>query len=1175
MTIKISTRFLTLMIFCLLLGIGQVFAQAGTGSITGVVADSTGAIVPNATVKLVNINTGLENTTTASEDGIYRFTLLQPGTYSVSATSGSFAEQKFNVEVQVGRTTDANFTLGASDVSATVEVTAEGIQTTASQPDAVLNSTAIENLPINGRRFQDFVTLTPSAQVENSRGQISLSGQRGINGNVNVDGVDFNQPFFGGIRGGERSNQAFVIPQESIREFQVVAAGYSAEYGRSTGGIVNAVTKSGSNDLRGSLFYLYRPEQLARGNEYTQAIEDQRLSALGIDATLAPTQHQFGGSIGGPILKDKLFYFTSYEQQRFRAPRQVLFGTLTGTGFPLPAGNRGLEAFNFLQSLESSYEQTNDAYALLGRIDWNINNNNRFNARYNFSRNDALNAAATGETVLDPTTNSALSANGIERNRNNIGVAQLITNLSASIVNDLRLQYARERRPREANELAPNVFLGANFGQYGSRNFLPTTQFDNRSQVADSLNYVTGNHVFKFGGEFSRILANQQFGFNQFGAYSLTSSSANGTVAENGTPGGFVGNVGILRNLSNIRTIVTPPPPATQTPVLFLGRFDDTNARYARQIGNLQAEFVTKELAFFAQDSWRITPKLTLNYGLRAEQQYNPDPEATNPDLVRVVQNTIFPIRGTSFDPTQIPDSGWQLGPRLGFAYDPAGDGKTVIRGFSGIYYARTPGLIFADSVNNYRATPGNVSTTLPFTGFSQTAFNAFLGTPAGQPYLTITGCNLTGTAAQIAACTPNTVYRQFAIAGINLNNFGLGSLPNVTPQQIAAISSGLGLSTNPFVGAQITGHAEDFKNPRSVQFGFGVEREIATNFVVGVDYSFVKTTRLQRNRDLNVPSPLTGEQYRAFLQANNTPARYDALVANGTIAQILGSGRTYIALTTPGGLTFPAGTVATRQRPTNDPALNPVAANRLALGSVQIRDSSAKSLYQGLTFRMRLVRKWGQLNAYYTLSSNKSDDDNERDSGGVAYANPYDLSGEYGPSRLDRTHQFVANPVFFLPFGFEVSSAIRLRSGTPLSTYIGTDANGDSIFNDRPILVPGVELPRNYFRNRNLYDVDLRVQKGFSFDESRRLVFSAEFFNILNTPNIVFAFPGTNSTSGPLAQYCSTGSQLCGLNGVTNVNFLQIREQNPSSPNFGNINLTTNPGSQVFQVQLGARFQF
>ncbi len=805
-----------------------------------------------------------------------------------------------------------------------------------------------------------------------------------------------------------------------------------------------------------------------------------------------------------------------------------------------------LEAFNFLRALETPYDETNDAKALLGRIDWNINDSNRLNGRYNYSQNSAINAVATGGSTFDPTSNQALSSQGLEGNNNNIFVGQLISNFGALAVNELRSQYAREERPREANELSPNVFFGANFGQYGSRNFLPTTQYDTRFQVSDSLTYITGNHTFKFGGEYSRIFASQEFGFNQFGAYSLQTG----------------GTAVILRNVSGTREGT------------YLGRFDDTTARYARQIGNLQASFATKELAFFAQDSWRITPKFSLNYGIRAEQQYNPNPEATNTSLINVVKNTKFPIRGAGFDPSQIPDSGWQWGPRLGFAYDPMGDGKTVIRGFGGIYYARTPGLIFADSVNNYRTTPGNVSTTLPFTGFSQTTFNTFLGTAAGTAYKTITGCDPTIVPLP-AACVPNTVYRQFAIAGINLNSSTLSSLPNVTPTQIATIATGLGLSPNPFVGAQITGHAEDFKNPRSFQAGFAVERELMPNLFGGIDYSFVKTDRLQRNRDLNVPAPMTGEQYRAFLQANNTVTNYNTMVSNGTIATILGSGRIYIAQVTPGGLTFPSGSVSTQQRPTNDPLLNVDPANRLALGAVQVRESTAKSGYHSLTFRIRLVRKWVQANAYYTLSDNQSDDDNERDSGGVAFANPYNLTGEYGPSRIDRQHQFVANPVFFLPFGFEMSSSIRLRSGTALNTYIGTDANGDNIFNDRPILVPGVELTRNYYRNRNTYDVDLRVQKGFNFDERKRLILSGEFFNVFNLMNLQFQFPGTNSTSGALLQYCLTGSQLCGLNGIANINFLQIREQNPASALFGKINLLTNPGSQAFQIQLGARFQF
>ena len=656
---KFTIKFLALAIFCLLFGIGQITAQPGTGQITGVVADSTGAVVPNATVTLVSQATNQTQTAQTSDDGVYRFTALQPGNYTVKTTSANFAEKSLNVEVQVGRTTDANVALGAADVSAQVEVTAEGVQTTTSNFDAVQDQTAIQNLPINGRRFQDFVTLTPSAQIDPSRGQISLSGQRGINSNINVDGVDYNQPFFGGIRGGERSNQAFSLPQESIREFQVVAAGYNAEYGRSSGGIVNAVTKSGSNNLRGSLFYLNRPQKLARANSYAKALKAQRLDALGLDATLAPTQQQFGGSIGGPIIKDKLFYFGSYEQQRFRAPRQILFGALTGF---TPTATQ-TEGFNFYRGQEAQYQQTNDAYAGVAKIDWNVNDANRFNVRYNSSYNNALNAVAVGETALDPTTTNSLSTNGTERDRNNIVVAQLVSTFSSNVINEARFQFAKESRPRISNANVANI--NTSIGVYGTRNFLPTTQFDRRTQVADSLTYISGNHTFKFGGEFSNIFADQTFGFNQFGVYTFS---------------GLATTTGILDAVTATRTGA------------YLGRFDTTTARYNQQVGNLQAAYTVRELSFFAQDAWRITPKLTFNYGLRWEKQFNPEAQANNSTVLNLVKNTAFPLLGNQgVDPANIPDSPNQFAPRVGFAYDPSGDGKTVVRGFAGVYYARTP----------------------------------------------------------------------------------------------------------------------------------------------------------------------------------------------------------------------------------------------------------------------------------------------------------------------------------------------------------------------------------------------------------------------------------------------------------------------------------------------------
>ena len=1142
----LSFSFAALLIVALCAVSALAQSQANTGQISGSVLDANGAAVPNATVRATNKGTALMREATASGDGLFTIVLLPPGKYTVVAEASGFSTATIDdVEVTIGQTDNVNITLGTGGVSATVEVTAEAVQITRNESDAILNQTAIENLPINGRRFQDFVTLTPTAQVDPQRGQISLSGQKGINGNINVDGVDYNQPFFGGIRGGERANLAFTIPQEAIKEFQVVASGYSAEFGRSTGGIVNAVTKSGDNDLHGSAFYLIRPAKLARGNDFTNRLaQNPVLVARGINPTLAPTQHQFGGSLGGPIKKDKLFWFFAYEQQRFRAPRQIVFTNFPPSGVTLNAAQQAVQAFYAGEQVP--YSQSNDAYAGLGRIDWNANSNNRVNLRFSMSKNDALNAVSRGETSLDPTTNQALSTNGTEQNKTKILVGQWVANFGSNVVNEMRFQWAREDRPRFSNSAIPQV--QTSFATIGATAFLPTTQFDKRYQIADAVTVLAGNHTFKFGGEFSYLDTGQVFGFNQFGQYQLNI----GTTATN--------------EADAFQRLADAVVPGTNA---ILGRFDDTRARYNRQIGNLQAQFKVKQLSFFGQDTWRINQKLTFNYGLRVEQQYNPTPEANNTQILNVVRNTIFPIRNSGFDGAQIPDSGWDIGPRVGFAWDPEGKGKMVIRGFAGSYYATTPLIVLAGSVNNYRLPPGDVSTQLGVlpTGFSQTNFNTFLGTPAGANYLSITGCNPAAAAGSDLRnrCTPNTVYRQFAIIGINLNNFALNNLPILTTDQISAINSGLGVNPNPFVNATVTGHAEDFKNPRSFQWGFAVEREVARNFVVGVDFANVISSRIQRNRDLNLPAPLSADQYVAFLTANNSAANVTAMsAAGGVFDQIRASGRTYIAIVTPAGLTFPTGATTTRARPTS-------AQQGFALGPVQVRESTAKGLFRGWTARARYTSKRIQVNTYYTFSRTFSDDDNERDAGGVAFADPYNLTREYGRSRLDRENQFVANPIFFLPWDFEVSSAIRLRSAVPLNANANGDLNGDNVFNDRPLLAPGVVFLRNAFRNKPIKDVDVRVQKTFKFAETRRLVLSTEFFNIFNRMNIIFPNAGTNTTTAA-GQYCSAASQLCGLSGGPPLNPNFLRAQDPVTGNY--INGAT-PGSPVFQVQLGARFVF
>jgi len=920
----------------------------------------------------------------------------------------------------------------------------------------VLSETQINNLPINGRRFQDFVTLTPTAQVDPQRGQISLSGQRGINANINIDGVDYNQPFFGGLRGGERSNSVFTIPQESVKEFQVIAAGYSAEFGRSTGGLVTAVTKSGTNEFHGSGFYLIRPQELARSN----AFFDTLARSLRRDIIISPTQHQFGGSIGGPIRKDKMFFFGSYEQQRFRNPRVVFFDPLA-TFTPTAATQ---EAFDFYKTLQVPFEQTNDAYAGLIRFDWTISDRNRFNIRYNQSYANALNSTSVGSTIYNqPAINNAITNNGTEQDKTYTVVGQLTTTINSSLINELRGQYSREVRPRLANAEAANVTN--NIGRYGTVNFLPTTQYDYRIQVFNNLTWLLGNHSIKFGAEGNQVFASQVFGFNQFGVFGFNTTDT----------------ATLLDILSYTPTITTGT----------VNRFDSTSATYLRQIGNLQAEYDVQQFSLYVQDAWRIRPNFTLNYGLRWEGQFNPSPEANNDIILNQIRGFRFPS-GHVFDPTIIPDAGNQLGPRLGFAWDPFSNGKTVIRAFSGIYYASTPMLLFADPINNFRNPPGNVSVQLPL---------PVTGLPTGSP---------------LRSC--NTLYCQFNLMGINLNSSSLGNLPIVSQSQLQSLISQFGF--NPFGGAAVTGVANDFKNPKSYQFGGGVEHDLGRGLSVGIDYSQVNTVHLQRNRELNLPAPVLRDP------AVDPAQRPFFGIASGS---------------------------------------NPLRARPLPqLGNIQIRESSARSVYQAMVVRVNLRRKWGQLGAYYTLSRSLSDDDNERDSGGIAYENGYNLRPEFSYSRLDRRHQFVASPVFFLPYGFEVSSAIRLLSGAPVDASLGGDANGnrDTVANDRPFSAAGVPFKRNAFRNRPVYNVDFRAQKGFGFGEERRLLFTAEIFNIFNLKNLTYG-------GAAAFNYCATPVPTnCGFGAPTNPTFLQLKDAN------GNLLLNNNPGPP-FQVQLGARFQF
>jgi hypothetical protein len=1026
---KTIIRSVSLLLCLAFLAFGQ--ADANKGQIVGTVLDPNSAAVAGAKITIQNTNTGISRELSSGNDGAYRAVLLDPGVYEITASAAGLAETKFTgIVLNVGSAVTVDVRLSLQATVTTVDVGETLLQDAVPVASQLVNTNAITNLPINGRRFQDFVLLTPTAVVEGaSRNQISFAGQRGINSNIMLDGADYNQPFFGGIRGGERSTSIITVPQTAIAEFQVVATGYSAEYGRSTGGIMNTITKSGTNEVHGESFYQIRHRSLSARNPI-------------FNTRPSETLQQYGGGVGGPIKQNKLFWFVAGEGQYAETPRRVVIPGLN----VITPNAQTQDVVNFLRANEGDFLQTNRAYAVTAKTDYAFDKGHRLTLRYNFSDSNEVNAVTTGGAV-NPFTNNLLSNEGIEKNKTNIGTMQYTHIFSPTVVNDFRFTGSYEERPRLANSETPSVTL-QNLSAFGARNFLPTTQFDYRWQFVDSLTMTKDKHTIKMGFDFNYLPTGQAFGFNQFGNFFVpgTPQVVAQIAGSNGMNGG--------------------------------NRFDLNTVTYTRQIGNLLAEYNVKQIAGFVQDSYRATRKLTLDFGLRWDGQINPAVEANNDAALSRVEGVLFPI-GNIVSPRSINNTLNQWQPRVGFAYTPWTNGpKTVIRGHSGIFYAATPLLTFSSPTNNFRIPAGDLSITVGGAG------------------------NL-------------SVYQSFLQAGLDLNRVGIDNLPVIpldVVQRAAAISAG-GTARDPFVGASYTTTAPNFRNPRSWQMGLGTETEWFRNFTAGIQFNYVNSVHLNRNRNYNLPAPTI----------NPTDQRQVpdfALVAGGT-------------------------------------NLRPVQ----TVNQLTVREPSARSMYRAMTLSAQYRTRKAQFQAFYTLAQNFSDDDSERDAGGFGHVNSFNLQPEYWFSALDIRHNFTSNAVVDLPFGFQISGILRVRSGLPFNPIAGSDLNRDGNNNDRPYRGPGDPFERNYFRNRGFTSTDMRLLKNFNLGSDRtRLQFSIEAFNLFDVDNVVFA--GVTNIYGP-------GFQANGTTAPVNANFMRLR--NADGSYFNANSQIGNPR----QLQGGLRFFF
>ncbi len=644
-------------------------SQATTGLIQGSVTDPNGAVVQGATVTVSNINTGFGRTVTSNSDGFFIAPLLPLGKYRVTTEAANFTKSILEgIELSVGQRLSLKIDLKIGGVVETVNVTAEGggVETSRTELSTLINERAVENLPINRRDFSKFVLLTPGVSiVQGINGDnITINGQKGTQNNFSIDGADANNPFFGEQRGGPRP--AFTLSLESIKEFQVIPGGASAEFGRSSGGFINAVTKSGTNEFSGSAFVFFR---------------NQRLSSQNPDAVKAnlPTEDfrnfQFGGNVGGPIAKDRAFFFAAYERNDGNSskPNQIdaRLINIFATRFNSP-GEQGI------------INRTNIADVLLLKGDFQVDNKNLLTVRHNYSRSEQVNG-----TFDVPTW--GVSANGRETDKSNSFITQLVTNISPALLNEFRFQYAKEDRPRfydgpDLPDITIGTFDGSISYRFGRPFFLPVPFDDVRLQLTDNFTVIRGNHTVKFGADFNRVKISQTFIPFARGRYIF----AGGTIDQ------------AIQGFQNYIADV----PVSNRDVSGLASY----LQFA-PIGNRTVEeagtqgFVQFEPGIYVQDNWQVRQNLTLNLGLRWEGLYNP--EAINaPQNTRYGQflnDPRFPSDG------RIPDStnGWQ--PRGGISYSPGKDGKTAIRFGAGLYFARIPGLIVAEPRNTDGVIAGNV----------------------------------------------------------------------------------------------------------------------------------------------------------------------------------------------------------------------------------------------------------------------------------------------------------------------------------------------------------------------------------------------------------------------------------------------------------------------------------
>ena len=1089
-------------------GATTTIAQTETGQITIRATDPQGAVVAGATVNIKSATTGVERTSTTNEDGVATITNLQPGVYEVTVTGGGFAPYKQQAQVTVGGRVSVEASLSATAKGESITIVAgEGgieVNTKTQELSDVVSQKQITELPTLTRNPYDLVGLSGNVSEGDSanmamRGTgFAINGQRSASTNILLDGGE-NVDLFTSVVGQS-------VPLDAVQEFRVITSNFSAEYGRASGGIVNVATKAGSNNLHGSLYEFNRVSALA-SNSFDR-------NANGLDKSVF-TRNQFGYSVGGRIIKDKLFFFSSTEWTRIRSSGEVIslvptpellarsnintqnyfkafqlaapingpvhtvaetlanfglpatgaFGSLPG-GLPAFGEVRATRAADFGAGLPVNDWQT------IGRLDYNWSDKTQIYIRgvYEEGKNP------DGTISFSPY--QGFNTGNTTGDQNYLG--NVTHSFSSNLVSQTKVVFNRLRngdQPLGQQPLLPTLYFTdqgvlSAFGKFFRfPGYLPTTPGNgipfggpqNFIQAFEDMNYTHGNHTMRFGGQYVHIRDNRTFGAY---AYASAVLGLNAQSALNNFVDGLLrrftvaafpqGKFPCHNNPDTGATLVTPD--CTLTTPLTEPNFSRSN-RY-------------HEWASYFNDSWKIKPRLTLNLGVRYEYygtQHNANQELDSNfypgqganRFEQIANGQILLAKDSSIGKLWKVDPN-NFAPRVGLAWDVTGDGKTSLRGGYGMAYERNFGNVTFNVIQN----PPNNSTI---------QFNA--GTDV--PSIPITLDNL----GPLAGSGAQKAFTRVSLRAVD---------PNIV-------------------------------NAYAHFWSAAFERQLDANSIASIEYS-----------------GSAGRNLYSIANINRSGSE-NVYLGKGPVGDPFGFGR--------------------------DIGLGRL--NNNGAAAINFRGSDGRSNYHALilAYDNNRVRNWGlRLGARYTYAFNKDNlsttfSEDQNGNFNLGYLDPFNPNLDYGWSNNDIRHRFVANFTWDMPApksvkgwmqqlvgGWELNGIFVARSGAPFSVFDCTFAvnvcsrailsnavnftgnvNHDAIgvastpnrykFIDLSSLTPGefvdvtgqAEFPpfpsnmskRNAFRGPGFWNIDAAIFKNFAISEGKRIQIRFETYNTLNHANL------------------------------------------------------------------------